>query len=307
MRKTLVQFLLFIIVSALIIYAYFITKANFGTLIDFKSQIELEDAKVVIKDFSLDETEGKELVWKLFSKEAKFFENTNEMFFSTMLLRLPREDKNDYLLDADAGVYKMTEKLIILKDNVKVATKDGFVFKTNILNYFTETKKLETFDKVFVNYPSKQLEITGKGLSANLEDKFFTILDEGSASSLKDKINIKSNKVNFYTKDNTIEFVENVRSRKNNINIFCNKMFVYYNKRGFQQMKAQGKVKILIDEDKKAYGNEAILDDKRLFLNGNARFVSKGDTFAGSLIEYNLKTKDVEVKNVAGTVKGLKK
>lgn len=305
MKKSLAQFFLFILISVLIVYAYFLTKASFGTLIDFKPQVEIDEAKVFIKNFTLDETDGKKPVWKLNAFEAKLFESIEEMHFSKIFFKIFQEDKNDYLIDANTGIYKMNEKLITLTGNVKIKSINGFIFKTSKLLYFTESKNLETDEKISASDTSTQQELSGKGLKANIDDKFFTILEDGVVSSAKDKMDIKSNKVNFYTKDNMVEFIDYVRARKNNINIFCNKMFVYYNRKGFQTMKAYGKVKILIDEDK-AYAKEAVLDNKKLLLNGDARFVSKQDEFTGSYIEYDLKTKDIEVKNVSGSVKELK-
>jgi len=303
MKKNLIfQFILYLLVFVLISYVYILTKENFASSIDFKSQLSNDEAKINIKQFVLDETKADQLSWKLNSEHASLFDKSNIINLENNKLYI-FQDNTTYTIKSDKGIYDIEKKIIKLNDNVSVSSEEDFIFYTEELFYFIEEKKIESYSKVFAKHFHNNIKINGNNLTGNIQLKDFSINKDVVLESDNDALNIKSNRVDFFTKSKKIVFYDKVRAIKKDIIIFCNKMDIYYNKEGYQEMHAFENVKILIDSDKKAFSKFAKVDNKNIVLKDQAKFKINNDEFKGDEIIYNLNTKDIEINNAEGFIK----
>jgi len=306
MKKSLIfQFFVYTFVLVVLIYVYYLTKENFGAFIDFKSYISSDDAKINIKKFTLDETQGDTLAWKLYSDKASLYDNKNLINLLNNSLFVYQNDIT-YFIKSNLGNYDIEKKLIKLYEKVEFSSKEDFVFYTDELYYFSDENKIESKQNILAKHLVNNIEITGSNLAGDIELKEFSLSKNVIMNSKNDDLNIKSNRVKFLLKSKQVVFYDNVRAIKKDINIFCNKMDIYYNEKGFEEMRAYEKIKIIIEGNKKAYSKIAILDEDKLILKEKAIFIVNEDEFKGDEIIYNIINKDFEIKNVSGTVKNIR-
>lgn len=306
MKKSfIIQFLFYLLVFVVIAYIYILTKENFGSYVDFKSQLILDEAKININKFVLDETEGAKLTWRLNSEKANLFDKSNIINLETNKLSI-FDDDTSYTIKSDLGVYDIDKKFIKLNTNVSVSSKEDFVFYTDELFYYIEDKILKSDNKILAIHYSNNIEIKGSNLIGNIDLKNFSLNKDIILESKNDNLSIKSNRVDFFTKSKKVVFYDKVKAIKKDIIIFSDKMDVYYNKEGYQEMHAFNNIRMLLGNNKKAYSKFAKIDDKKLILNEAAIFIVDQDEFKGDEIIYDINSKDIEISKVEGNVKKIR-
>jgi lipopolysaccharide export system protein LptA len=115
---------------------------------------------------------------------------------------------------------------------------------------------------------------------------------------------IEAEKMIFFHKENKAEFTSNVRVKRDDFTMNCDRLMVNYSKGENSQMEsvdAFGHV-IMVQGDRKGRADTARLDQKKniLTLKGNAVLEQPGTRIVGETIVHNMSSEKTEVRPVKG-------
>jgi LPS export ABC transporter protein LptC len=140
-----------------------------------------------IYNFSTKQLDGKDLKWDLQSDEAKFFDDKNAMYLSTVKINFYSKEGqvSSWLIADEATVNTATpdKAEITLISNVLMQSSNQTTLEGHRFIYHEDTEKLTSEEKVKVTYPDGT-EVTGVGFEANnrIEQIVFKSQVEGQVS-----------------------------------------------------------------------------------------------------------------------------
>lgn len=264
---------------------------------------------MTIKGLKLEQTNGDKVEWTLNSRSAHIYGSpNNQMIFSDVdALVYGTNDQNEvYKINAATGSYWTKDDRISLADNVVVGTSKGYTFYTEDALYDIAKKKISTKSSVNAKGTSSDgdaVNMDGNGLKGDVGTGVFNLIDDVVATMGK-KLNIKSNKAVFNTKDHNITFDGDVSAKKEKIDIGGDRISVGYDKKGaMKDMDVQGKV-VIKTGDKKALCDNALIkaNSDEIILTGKPEFHAGKDIIVGEKIVFFTDSEEVYVSKVKAAV-----
>jgi len=266
-------------------------------------------ASMTLKGLRLEQTNGDKVEWILNSKTANMYgAPNNQMEFGNIdAFVYGEKDQNEvYKINATSGSYWIKEDKIDLSDNVVVGTSKGYSFYTQEALYDIGKKKISTKSSVTAKGTSSDgalVNIAGDGLKGDVALGDFYLIDDVVATMGK-KLNIKSKRAVFNTKQSKISFVGGVSAQKEKVSIDGEKMSVGYNKKGaMSDMDVEGKV-VIRTGDKKALCDNALIkaNSDEIVLTGKPEFHAGKDIIVGEKIVFFSNSEEVYVSKVRAAV-----
>ncbi len=264
---------------------------------------------MTIKGFRLEQTNGNKVEWTLNSKFAHMYGSpNNQMIFSEVdALVHGTSDQNEvYKINAATGSYWTKDDKISLANNVVVSTSKGYTFYTQDALYDIAKKKISTKSSVNAKGSSSEgdaINMDGNGFKGDVGTGVFNLIDDVVATMGK-KLNIKSNKAVFNTKDHNISFDGDVSAKKGKIDIGGDKIAIGYDKKGvMKDMDVEGKV-VIKTGDKKALCDNALIkaNSDEVILTGKPEFHAGKDIIVGEKIVFFTDSEEVYVSKVKAAV-----
>ncbi|MFH1201886.1 MAG: LPS export ABC transporter periplasmic protein LptC [Candidatus Omnitrophota bacterium] len=264
-----------------------------------------EEADQNIVDFNLSGFGKKgEKTWEIKAKSADIF--TDEVRLNDIQALIYSKDQ-DLTLTADRGSYIKSKGAMHVESNVVATTADGAKMTTDSLDWSEKAQKMTAPD--FVKVERNNLLTTATGMEAkpslkNIEfkkDVTVQILPESSpkTDNQQDNQDNKDKKPTIITCDGPLEidyekniatFYENVKVDNDQMNLFSDKMDVYFvsgaksgqetslsnslNQSNIKKIVARGNVRIVQGENQ-TFSEEAVYttDDKKVVLTGRPKLI----------------------------------
>jgi LPS export ABC transporter protein LptC/lipopolysaccharide transport protein LptA len=308
-KKILFSSVITVVIAAILFGAWYLTEAELKNSKAKSKKTIFSTPSMTIKGFVLEQTNGDKIDWTLNSKGANMFgAPSNQMIFSEVnaLVYGTKDQKEVYTINAATGSYLTKEDKINLKDDVVVKTTSGYTFYTQEALYDIAKKKISTKASVNAQGSSSSGEavnIAGNGLKGDIAVGDFYLIEDVVATMGK-KLNIKSNKAVFNTKQKNILFDGDVSAQKEKITIGGDKMSVGYDKKGvMNDMDVQGKV-VIKTGDKKALCENALIkvSSDEIVLTGKPEFHAGKDIIVGDKIVFFTNSEEVYVSKVRAAV-----
>lgn len=118
--------------------------------------------------------------WELFAKAAQYEKDNKKVSLTSITVSFFSKEGAVYKLAADRGELFTESQDVSLQGNVVAETAEGYTIRTDSIKYVASDKKVSTADPV--NFSSKEMVMTGKGMVIDLEEEKLYILEEVKAS-----------------------------------------------------------------------------------------------------------------------------
>ena len=174
-RRTTIS-LFCLLISIFIIYTYLKDQEQVGQQDRFSSIENKPSAYVQNGHFILYDSQGNSTT--LSSKNALFFENTDEIEIESTMIEMPLASNQTLTLHAKSGHYDPKQEIFLLEGNVEISPKDqtdkpwslkGSEFRIDIKQHFISSKQAVTIRQ-------DKTVLTAIGLNAWTEDKKIELL-----------------------------------------------------------------------------------------------------------------------------------
>jgi LPS export ABC transporter protein LptC len=229
--------------------------------------------------------------WDLKKVNAKFFGKNDDGSFFTVT--------------GDEGQVVTQAKNMYVHGNVIVRSSNGYEFKTQSVNYDSQTRSLKTNDPVQMfsvgDADGGAMDLTGVGLLADMGAQTMDVLRDVKLNrELKDgrKVIVRSEKARFYSKNKSADFSGRVI-----VDIGASRItgplarFQYDSeKKALSSMEVEGGVN-LTDVDKWATAKKVKMSfiQDQFVLTGSPRLVQDSEELVGDQIVFSEGGKKVEV------------
>ncbi len=308
-KRTVIIIVSSIVFAGLVYYAYIKIKKNL-TYMDVSPVEEPKDelASMTINTFKLEETDGPNNSWSLSSKKAEMFKKSEKIIFDKveMIVNGDSVGKTNYKINSNKGAYFIKQDKIILESEVTILTSHGYKIVTDMLEYYTKTKKISASVPVFIEgkAPSGQkLVIQGEGIIGDLGAGAFKVVKK-ITTKLGPLLEVSSKKAEFNTNSNKVVFEDDLVAKKDSLDITADKLVVKYSSKGeVEDIEAIGDVKIKVDK-KYALCEHAVMkgNNSEVVLTGKPEFHIGKDVMVGKKIVFFTDSDEVYVEKVRAEV-----
>ncbi len=124
-----------------------------------------------MRGIHLNHKEGNSLKWELFARNATFPEDKTEILIDALELKI--HNKPDIYITGGTGSYNIEEKILDVRDKIKLNLKDG-VFSTESLQWKGKEGLVTSAGNV--KFISDRFTIEGTGLLADIYNEEIRIL-----------------------------------------------------------------------------------------------------------------------------------
>ncbi|MCB0411763.1 MAG: LPS export ABC transporter periplasmic protein LptC [Bdellovibrionales bacterium] len=268
-----------------------------------EKEIPLTDSKSngaeidqVMRDVHLVEAGFDRRDWELWAKEARSLKDKNQWNLDEVKVIFFSSDGVEFKVTGKEGTVHHQSKDMSVKGNVEIRTSNGYLYKTDLVNYSSLKKNLHSPGAVQMWGPktsnTRNLTLTGVGLDANLEDSVVNILDKVRAqNTFKEgkKAFIKSDKATFSGSTQMAHFFGNVVIDYESMRLTGPKADFQYDSENkwVKSMYVDGGVHVS-DAEKWATSKNVEVDfqKERYVFRGNPRIVQNNDELRGQEIEF---------------------
>ncbi len=308
-KKTVIIAVSVVALIALTYFAYVKIKKALTYADASPTSIPIDEAPTMVIDvFKLEETEGLNSEWMLTAQKAEMFKKSGRIIFNKVdaTVNGDAQGKTNYKINSDQGAYIIDEDKIILEKNVVITTSQGYKIITEMLEYYSKSKKINTPLPVSVSgkSPSGQvLNIDGVGISGDLGTGDFKIAKKIS-TKLGPKLEISSEKAEFNTNSNKVIFEKDITAKKDGLDIKGEKLVVSYSSTGeIKNIEVSDGVKIKIGK-KYALCDHALIKggSSEVVLTGKPEFHAGRDVMVGQKIVFFADSDEVYVEKVKAEV-----
>lgn len=285
-------------------------------------------AEFTIKGFKLFESQKDGKDWNLKATYAEIHRNKNRIDLEIVNLTLFNNDGKIFKLYSDKAILYTDTKKVILTDNIKLLSDDGYIITTDRATFYSDKQIVQSDSEMVFDGPD--LYITGKGFKGDIAKKrififsqIVTKVKKGAESNLievnkksskrvkdsssgnKTDLTINSGKCDFDFLKNQVVYTKNVIARGKNFTLNTNTLIINYEiKNGVRSLKdilASGSVRIT-NENKVATSGKAYLltSSKEIILTKEPVMNENENIIKGEKIIYNYLTKKTQVRGASG-------
>ncbi len=253
------------------------------------------------------------LEWELLSEQAESFEDGTWKLFEVRG-EFQQADNSKIKFVGDRGEVDILNKFVSLEGDVKVDSRDGYIFETDKLNIRSDREKGNLFysnEKVKIYNLAEDLEIFSKGIKGNTQNGEVELLSEvtcrKSVKQYKDII-IKSDSAYFKSSLKGIRFRENLRITQEKFNIRGREAYFLYDEKtkGLRSVQIDGDI-LASDGIKTALSNrvEMRTTEDVIIFQGSPRIRVGENEMIGDEILITNQQKNIQV--IRGNIKSTKK
>jgi LPS export ABC transporter protein LptC/lipopolysaccharide transport protein LptA len=294
------------VLLSIILYFSFKENYNIATLdIDFLSSYEESIPGMFIEEFNLREESKKDINWVLDSKNAIMYEKKGFIEFKDVTTDIYKKDYKLYALKSDKGKYLIKKDKIKLLENVTIKTNNGFLIKTDFIDYDSKKRTVKTNSFVEVDGFSNKdkIHLEGYGVEGFLDQDVF-YLKSNVKANLSDDMTVKSNNAKFSSSEKNATFLENVRANKSGIEIKADILKISYDENtNLNDIYVYNHVVLKFD-NKEAMCEQAVIlnSSKKIVMYGNPELYVENDVIVGEKIEFYTDSDEVYVSKVKAEV-----
>jgi len=276
---------------------------------------ELANGAQVMGDFHLVLSRGEKGEGEVWGIKATRVDAASPWVIDQVKVKFFAENGATYLVTGDQGtVVSGTKNIndVQVKGNVITHSSNGYVFKTDLANYDSNSRKLISPGKVDVVGPpdtnNNSLTVVGENMVADLTSNEIEIKQNVHAKkSIRDNkiANITSHRAVFSGKSNAVKFYGNVIIDVQSLRITGPVATFNYkpNSDLLDTMVITGGSRVT-DNDKLATSERVTVhfDDDRYVFSGSPRVVQNGDELVGDEIMFLNGGKQVKVLNARAKI-----
>lgn len=266
----------------------------------------------IMRDVHLTEAGRGQKEWELWAKEAKSLKDKNQWEMEQVRALFFSDDGSEFTVTGNKGMVHTQTKDMVVSGNVEIRSNNGYLFKTEVVNYSSQNKKLtsteplEMFGPVESGQPS--LTLKGVGFEGSLGDSVMNVLDQVRATqSFREnkKAFIRSKRARFSGNKKMAEFFEDVIITYDEMRITGPIATFHYDseKKLVDSMVVDGGIRVN-DHEKWATSKKVEVDflKEKYIFKGNPRVVQANDELVGQEIVFFDGGKRVQVKSARARV-----
>lgn len=245
--------------------------------------------------------------WNIRSKFAELHRKENYAYLQTVDADFYAERTGNVVnAKGDYGRSWIEKRLVALEGNVRVHSKQGYLFTMDRLDYHGENHSFTSEDRVQMRGPSVEKPTTflrGTGLHADIDREHFTLKKNVNAQKkLKtgDWMKVQSRAGEFYTNDQKAVFTGAVHSVLPNVTMESDALDIQTTK-DQESLFAKGHV-VLQSKDRVGQADRAEIEigSNKIVLEGSARVDAKDNQILGRRITLYTDDDRVEVEGAEG-------
>lgn len=285
---------IFLVVEVVLIAPTTIQEGETEAVQESLPENEIAEVDQIMRGVHLVEAGEGQREWELWAEEAKSLKIKEIWALKDVKAIFFGKDGTVFNVTGEKGEVHTVTKDMKVSGNVSIRSSNGYIFKTEAVNYSSEAKLLTSKDFVEMYGPKDEgghsISLTGRGLNASLEDSQMQVLSRVRAEkSFKDKkrVSIRSNKALFSGQSKMARFIEDVVIDFENMRITGPQAEFQYDSQSkiVESMYVDGGVRVS-DQDKWATSKNVKVDftqDKYTF-KGSPRVVQNNDELRGQEI-----------------------
>ncbi len=268
------------------------TKANFGML---KARFY--------------ETLADKSRWKIQSEFAELHRREDYTYLKTVIAEFTSMKSGNVIRTrSDYGRSYLSRKVIDMNGDVRITSKQGYLFRMESLNYQGLTRQFTSPDLVKMEGPDPvkpRMKLRGVGLSGSVDDEYFLLKRQVHAErrlgTTQDWLKIDSQQGEFFTGEQRSIFSGRVKAFMPKMTVDCDKLKLLLSG-DTEDIEASGNVKILT-RGRTAYANTAslVVGGNQILLEGKARVDSKDNQIRGKKILLFTDEDRLEVEEAEGS------
>ena len=234
--------------------------------------------------------------WELWSEQATSRKKTKTWDLNKVKALFFGKDGMQFTVTGERGEANIDTKDMKVMGNVFVRSNNGYVFKTETVNYSSDKKILTSPDAIEMVGPKDKdghaMSLKGRELRANLEDSVMEVQKDVLAEKTfpdKKRVSIRSQRAQFSGKSKQAKFLDDVVIDFDNMRITGPVAEFQYDSqnRMIESMYVNGGIRVS-DQDKWATSQNVKVDfgsDKYTF-KGSPRVVQNNDELRGEEIVF---------------------
>lgn len=265
-----------------------------------------------INDMHMIETQEGRKEWELWSDKATSFKTKDMMELEKVRTVFFSDGGVTFTVTGNKGIVQTKAKDLRIEGDVVTRSSNGYVFRTEILEYDSRTRQLKTTAPVEMIGPrdsdGHSLRLSGVGMEASLEKGTMYVISEVKAEKTLDrgrKAFIRSQKAEFNGRDKSARFLGEVVLDMDSMRITGpDARFDYDSKTdAIKSVNFTGGARVS-DADKWATSQslKVNFEDNRFIFRGNPRVVQNNDELRGEEIIFLDGGKRVQVKSARAKV-----
>ena len=265
-----------------------------------------KEADLHIEGFELTETRSKDIFWTLNADRALLFRAYDLGVLSDINGEIV-DGKHQVSMTGKQGLIFISEKSLLLLDNVQAVTEEGYRLLSDYLWYDGKEQFFRTSSSVKLAGPNPEvptIELTGQGLYSSLKKQSHEILSRVNAQQNflnEPKLSITSDTGILDTENKLATFDKDVVISKGDLKISSDKFRVkYLSSRDVEWASATGNVNIN-ERDWRGTCKEAVLlgRDKFVQMRGDAILTRGDDVVRGEVITIDRVGKRIVIEKVS--------
>jgi LPS export ABC transporter protein LptC len=161
------------IIVLLLIVACFISKGVRLSEVSPTASTMVPGESLTMSEVKYDQDHEDNRGWELIAKEAHFFDATQVVALTEVLLKVNSSEDNAYEIRGNEGDYCRKTEEIVLKGNVVGRSAGGYKIETSQLTYKQREESVETDKAVRMSGPF--FTVNGEGFSLDLRSNRFKV------------------------------------------------------------------------------------------------------------------------------------
>ncbi len=254
------------------------------------------------------ESEGGKKDWELTAKVADGYQGKGLWELHQVKVLFYSDEATTFQVQGDFGTIDTKTKNMMVKGHAVTTSSNGYVFKSEVMNYDSKTKVLTSPTPVAMSTAKEQAGesflLTGDRMTANVNDSHVLVSNNiRGTRKLKDGkvVKITSDDAEFSGKTNLARFIREVVIEMDGMRLQGPEATFEYEKDTNQvsHLFVKGGVRVS-DIDKWATSERLRVDflKNQMVLNGSPRVVQNNDELTGEEIVFLQNGKQVKVNNV---------
>ncbi len=268
------------------------TKANFGML-NARFYETLEDKSR----------------WKIHSEFAELHRRDDYTYMKTVVAEFTSmKSGNVVRTQSDYGRSYLSRKVVEMNGDVRITSKQGYLFRMESLTYSGRTRQFQSPDLVRMEGPDParpRMRLRGMGMNGNVDNEYFflkkQIHAERRLGTTGEWLKIDSQTGEFFTGEQRSIFSGKVKALMPKMTVDCDKLRLVLSG-DTEDIEARGNVKILT-RGRTAYADTAslVVGGNQILLEGKARVDSKDNQIRGKKILLFTDEDRIEVEEAEGS------